>query len=193
MLVAQLAPVQVLDAMDGLHRRSLVERGQPPGSFTLQSVVLEYVTDWLVTTASQEIQQGRLSLLCEYGPSQAQVKDYVRQTQERLLVAPLLARLESTLQGHGEVEQRLRSLLEEMRSWSKGQQRYAPANLVALLRLLRGHLREQDLSWLAIRGTYLQGIEMQDTRLAGARLQDCVFTSTFGAIWAVATSSSGEY
>lgn len=87
----------------------------------------------------------------------------------------------------------MRSLLEEMRSWSKGQQRYAPANLVALLRLLRGHLREQDLSWLAIRGTYLQGIEMQDTRLAGARLQDCVFTSTFGAIWAVATSSSGEY
>src|SRR5439155_18925087 len=47
MLVAPLAPVQVLEAVDGLHRRSLVERGQRPGSFTLQSVVLEYMTERL--------------------------------------------------------------------------------------------------------------------------------------------------
>ncbi len=110
-LVDPLAPVQVLEAVDGLHHRSLVERGQSPGSFTLQSVVLEYVSDRLVTTASAEIVQGRLSLLCEHSLSQAQAKDYVRQTQERLLVAPLLARLQSSAPGHVEVEQRLRSLL----------------------------------------------------------------------------------
>ncbi len=110
-LVDPLAPVQVLEAVDGLHHRSLVERGQSPGSFTLQSVVLEYVSDRLVTTASAEIVQGRLSLLCEHSLSQAQAKDYVRQTQERLLVASLLARLQSSAPGHVEVEQRLRSLL----------------------------------------------------------------------------------
>src|SRR5439155_16378318 len=92
-LVAPLAPVQVLEAIDGLHRRSLLERGQRPGSFTLQSVVLEYVTDRLVSTASEEIRQGRLALLLSHGLSQAGAKEYVRQTQERLLVAPLLARL----------------------------------------------------------------------------------------------------
>src|SRR5439155_15318068 len=58
-LVAPLAPVQLLEAVDGLRRRSLIERGQRPGSFTLQSVVLEYVTGRLVSTASQEIRQGR--------------------------------------------------------------------------------------------------------------------------------------
>src|SRR5207302_4679052 len=86
---APLAPVQVLEAVDGLDRRSLVERGQRPGSFTLQSVVLEFVTDRLITTASQEIRQGQLALLREHGLSQAQAKDYVRQSQERLLVAPV--------------------------------------------------------------------------------------------------------
>ncbi len=60
-LVARLSPVQVLEAIDGLRRRSLIERGQRAGSFTLQSVVLEDVTSRLVTTASQEIEQGRLS------------------------------------------------------------------------------------------------------------------------------------
>src|SRR6266487_2870763 len=42
-------------------------------------------------------------------------------------------------------------------------QGYGPANLVALLRLLRGDLRGLDLSHLALRGAYLQGVEMQDS------------------------------
>src|SRR2546423_13750217 len=41
-LVAPLAPMQLLEAVDGLHRRSLIERGQQGGSFTLQSGVLEF-------------------------------------------------------------------------------------------------------------------------------------------------------
>ena len=99
-LVPRLSSMQVLEAVDGLRRRSLVERGQRAGSFTLQSVVLEFVTGRLVHTASQEIRQGRLSLLIEHGLSQAQAKDYVRESQERLLVVPLLARLQSTASGH---------------------------------------------------------------------------------------------
>jgi hypothetical protein len=35
-LVAPLARGQLLEAVDGLHRRSLIERGQQAGSFTLQ-------------------------------------------------------------------------------------------------------------------------------------------------------------
>jgi WD40 repeat protein/tRNA A-37 threonylcarbamoyl transferase component Bud32 len=192
-LVAKLSAVQVLEAVDGLRRRSLIERGQRPGSFTLQSVVLEYVTDRLVSTASQEIVQGRLRLLREHGLSQAQAKEYVRQTQERLLVAPLLARLQSTESGHIEVEQRLRSLLEEVRSWAEDRQGYGPANLVTLLRVRRGHLRGLDLSRLVLRGVYLQGVEMQDADLSGALLQESVFTETFDAILAVAVSPDGGY
>src|SRR3989441_4977821 len=72
--VAQLSPAQILEAVDGLRRRSLVERGQRPGSFTLPAVVLEFVTGRLVEEASQEIVQGRLSLLIRYGLCQAQAK-----------------------------------------------------------------------------------------------------------------------
>src|SRR5437763_9227840 len=76
-LVARLSPGQVLEAIDGLHRRSLIERGRRPGSFTLQSVVREYVTAHLVEQAAREIQQSRLSLLIEHGLSQATAKEYV--------------------------------------------------------------------------------------------------------------------
>ena len=193
LLVARLSPVQVLEAVDGLHRRSLIERGQRPGSFTLHSVVLEYVTAHLVEQMAGEIVQGRLSLLIQHGLCQAQAKDYVRQTQERLLVVPLLVRLQSASQGRVAVEERLRSLLDEVRTWAQEAQGYGPANLLALLRLLRGDLRGLDLSHLALRGAYLQGVEMQDASLAGATLRDTVFTEAFNAARSVAISRNGEH
>src|SRR5207244_1461542 len=154
---------------------------------------LEYVTSRLVTTASQEIGQGRLLRLREHGLSQATAKEYVRQTQERLLLAPLLAGLESVYQGRAEVEGQLRALLDGLRERAEEAQGYGPANLVALLRLLRGDLRGLDLSQLSLRGVSLQGVELQDATLAGALMRESVWTSTFDAIWAVAISRSGQY
>ncbi len=156
-LVSPLPRGQVLEAIDGLRRRSLIERGQRAGSFTLHSVVLEYVTSRLVTTASQEIQQGKLLRLLEHGLERAQAKEYVRQAQERLLLAPLLASLQSVYQGRAEVEGQLCSLLEQVRERVQGPQGYGPANLVALLRVLRGDLRGLDLSRLALRGVPCRG------------------------------------
>src|SRR2546423_13097530 len=192
-LVAPLPHVQVLEAMDGLRRRSLIERGQRAGSFTLQSVVLEYVTSRLVTMASQEIEQGRLSLLLQYGLSQAQAKDYVRETQERLLLAPLQDRLRRVYQVRAEVEKQLCVLLDQVRPLAEEAQGYGPANLVALLRLLRGDLRGLDLSQLSLHRVYLQGVQMQDATLSGALMRECVFTEAFDASWAVAISRNGQY
>ena len=185
--------MQLLEAVDGLHRRSLLERGHRLGSFTLQSVVLEYVTAQLVEQASEEIEQGRLALLIQYGLSQAQAREYVRQTQERLLVAPLLARLQNVYRGPSDVEERLRFLLDQLRTWNEGAQGYGPANLVTLVRVLRGHLRGLDLSRLVLRGVYVQGVELQEANLSGALLHECVLTETFDAITAVAISRSGQY
>ncbi len=193
LLMARLSPVQVLEAVDGLRRRSLIERGQRPGSFTLHSVVLEYVSAHLVAQASEEIEQGRLALLIQYRLCQAQARDYVRQTQERLLVAPLLARLQSASRGQTDVENRLRFLLDQLRSWNEDTQGYGPANLVTLLRVLRGHLRGLDVSRVVLRGVSLQVVEMQDAKLSGALLRECVLTETFDAIGAVDISRSGQY
>src|SRR5439155_537164 len=84
----------------------------------------------------------------------------LEQTQERLLLAPLLGRLEGVYQGRAEVEGQLRALLDGLRERAEEAQGYGPANLVALLRLLRGDLRGLDLSQLSqlsLRGVYLQG------------------------------------
>src|SRR6266852_1855063 len=193
LLVAPKPREKLLEAVDGLRRRSVIESGQHPGSFTLQSVVLEYVATRLVAEASREIEQGQMAYLIEYGLCQAQAKEYVREIQEHLLVVPLLSRLQSTYQGQADLEARLLWLLDDLRGRAQKSQGYGSANLVALLCVLRGDLRGLDLSRLALRGVYLQGVEMQDARLSGAVLQDSVFTEPFDAIMAVTLSSTGKY
>jgi WD40 repeat protein/transcriptional regulator with XRE-family HTH domain len=200
MLVAPAPPADLLEGVEALRRRSLIERGKTPGSFTLQSVVLEYVTGRLVTEASEEIQRGRPARLVDHSLTWALAREYVRQTQERLIIAPILERMHSASRQpepgqaeHASVEEQLGALLGELRARADHDQGYGPANVVTLLRHLRGHLRGLDLSGLALRGMYFQGVEMQDASLARAGIRDTVFDDTFDAVLSVAVSLNGAY
>jgi WD40 repeat protein/transcriptional regulator with XRE-family HTH domain len=195
-LLAGLGPLlgrwAVLDAVEALRRRSLVERAETPGAvaFTLQSVVLEYLTDRLVEEVADEIHRGQPALLVGQPLIQAQAKDYVRLTQERLIGAPSLQRLKAHL-GEAGTEQRLLALLDGWRDQQLVDQGYGPGNVVNLLRLLRGHLRGLDLSRLTLRQTYLAEVEAQDARLAGAHLAETALAEAFDFPSSVVLSEDG--
>ena len=194
-LVTPVPRGRLLEAIELLRRRSLLERGLHPGTFTLQSVVLEYLTALIIEHVSSEIQHGQLSHLNEYGITLAQAKEYVRQTQTRLIATPILNYLYSVYLQRDKVEERLLALLAGLQQDTPVNhfQGYAPANLLALLHLHRGHLRELDLSGLTLRSVYLQEVDLQDTSLANTIIQDNIFTQTFSAILAVDVSKSGDY
>jgi len=195
-MLAALGPLlgrgTVMEAVEALRRRSLLERVEAAGqaAFTLQSVVLEYVTDRLVETVVEEIDSGQAALLVEQALIQAQARDYIRQTQERLIGRPILDRLKA----HGsrdETEQRLLDLLEGWRGRTASEQGYGPGNVVNLLRLLRGDLRGLDLSRLALRQAYLAEVDAQDASLAGSHLAETVLAEAFGFPSTVALSGDG--
>jgi WD40 repeat protein/transcriptional regulator with XRE-family HTH domain len=195
-LVADLGPRveqrAALAAVEALRRRSLVERAGTAGkaAFTLQSVVLEYVTDRLVEEVSDEIAHGRPLRLVKQPLIKAQAKDYIRDSQERLIGEPILQLLKADL-GDGEVEQRLLGLLEGWRNVSYADQGYGPGNAVNLLRLARGDLRCLDLTRLALRQAYLAGVEAQDTSLADANLSEAQLAEAFNFPFSVALSGDG--
>lgn len=186
----------VLEAVEALNRRSLIEslieRAEGGGkiSFTLQSVVLEYVTDRLVEDVTEEITSGRPMLLVDHAMIQAQARDYLRQSQERLIGLPILARLKVHL-GQVGTEQRLLALLEGWRGRPMEEQGYGPGNIVNLLRLLRGDLRGLNLSRLAIRQAYLAQIDAQDSSLAETQLAETVLAEAFRFPYSVALSRDG--
>jgi WD40 repeat protein len=193
LLVTPVSRARLLETVEALHRRSLIERGQTPGSFTLQSVVLEFATARLIAEIGAEIQAGKPIRLIEHSLELAHAREYVRQTQERLIVAPILAHLGSLYREPAIVEHQLLTLLAQFPSAAAYAQGYGPANLVTLLRVHRGHLRGLDLGQLTLRSVYLQGVEMQDTTLAETTVQDSIFTETFDAIYGIAVSSTGAF
>jgi hypothetical protein len=65
LLVPRPTRARVLEALEALSRRSLIERGQG-ASFTLQSVVMEYVTDALLDQLSEEIVTQAMDHLHRY-------------------------------------------------------------------------------------------------------------------------------
>src|SRR5207302_1507012 len=152
-----------LEAVEGLRRRSMLqlsprsravsERG---ATFTLQSVVLEYMTEQVVDDVVKELAAGEPVRLLAQPLLKATAKDYVRRGQERLIAGPVLERLLADRGSQPAAERRLLTLLDQLRKRPLAQQGYAPGNLVNLLRLLRGDLRNVDRSGPLIRQAYLQ-------------------------------------
>jgi transcriptional regulator with XRE-family HTH domain len=195
-LAADLGPEvprsDLLEAIEALRGRSLLEQGAG-GAITLQPVVLEYATARLVARVAEEILAGAPVLLVRQPLLKAQAKDYVRRSQECLIGQPLLERLRGSLGSADAVEQRLLELLETWRGQPVEEQGYGPGTVVNLLRLLRRDLRGLDLSQLALRHAYLQGVEMQDASLAGAHLAEAVLGEAFAYPTAVALSADGAF
>jgi predicted ATPase len=195
-LVGDLGPGvgrgEAVEAVEALQRRSLLEWGAA-GAFTLQPVVLEYVTTRLIAALAEEILAGEPALLARQAVLQSQARDYVRRSQERLIAQPLLARLRGQLGGAAKVEERLLALLAAWRGQPAVEQANGPGNAVNLLRLLRGDLRGLDLSDLVIRQAYLQEVEAQGASLARARLSEAVLAEAFTYPLSVALSADGAH
>jgi WD40 repeat protein/DNA-binding XRE family transcriptional regulator len=188
-LGSRLGRGAVLEAVEALRRRSLLERVEAAGraTFTLQSVVLEYVTDRLVEAVLGEITSDQPVLLVEQALIQAQARDYVRQTQEHLIGRSILERLKAH-RSRDETEQRLLALLNGWRGRTASEQGYGPGNVVNLLRLQQGCLRGLDLSRLALRQAYLAEVDAQDASLADSHLAETVLAEAFSFPSSVALS-----
>ena len=180
----------LLEAIETLRRRSLVERGDHGATFTLQSMVLEYMTDRLVEDVTNEIARGQPVVLVAQPLIKAQAKDYVRQAEERLIGMPILQMLNDQFAEAG-TEPRLHGLLDGWRGRPSEEQGYGPGNVVNLLRLLRGDLRSMDLSRLTIRQAYLADVDAQDANLVDSHVVETVLAEAFHFPPSVALSGDG--
>lgn len=114
----------MLEAVNSLRRRSLIERlarkvttvPEAGGAgFALQNVITEYVTDYLVDQVRREVSEMRPQLLQRYALLKAQAKEYIRQSQVRLILQPIAERLLAKL-GEGGLLKRCRELLTALRT-----------------------------------------------------------------------------
>src|SRR5262249_19629186 len=125
---------EVLVALESLRRRMLIERAAEQPAFTLQPVILEFVTDQLVEAVEHELVEGQPQLLRSHALVQATAKEHVRHSQEQLIARPLLERLVGTYGDSDALERQQRQQLASWREQSRSEQGYGPGNVVNLLR-----------------------------------------------------------
>lgn len=188
--LVQYAPHHaLLEALRSLQRRSLLE--QQGQGFTLQNVVMEYTTDLLVTQLVRELTTGALNLFARHALIKTQVREYVRQSQIRLILAPLAEQLTAQL-GRADLLVKLRALPAALRARPTLAASYAAGNLLNLLLSLGDDLGGLDLSGLLVWQADLRGARTPDLNLSRAEIRAVTFTENMRAITQVACSPDGR-
>jgi len=177
------------EALRSLRRRQLIETRAT--GFTLHPVIMEYLTVRLVDRMCEEVRSETLVLFERHALLKAQAKDYLRESQRRLILHPLVQQL-LTIFGKEALEQRFQSLLANLRAQHDQHPSYAAGNVLNLLIQGGYALRDYDFSRLVVRQAYLQGVGLPGVNFALADLAKSVFTDTFGSILSVAFSPQGD-
>src|SRR6266487_439428 len=181
---------ELLETLSSLLRRSMIEN-VGAARFGLQPVIREYITDRLVNEACDEINAEELNLLGRHALVQAQTKEYIRENQVRIILTPLMKRLQTTLsrQGYGV---KLKKILDQLRTTPSEKCRYAAGNILNLLIASDEAVSEYDFSHLNISQAFLQGASLTDANFAYANFEKSIFTDTFGSVLSIALNPAGS-
>ncbi|HSM84216.1 MAG TPA: AAA family ATPase [Nodosilinea sp.] len=193
-LAADIVPAiprgQLLEALESLGWRGLIERRA--GSYTQQPVVMEYTTDDLIQQIASELTTTELDWCLRFALLKTTVKDYIRASQERMILQPIAALFNTTFSSSAAQEQQILRLVMTLRRQETRLSGYGLGNLLNLARLLPLALTSVDFSGLTIRQGHLQNLTLQHTNFAQAHFVQTSFTEAFGAICTVAFSPDGH-
>jgi len=210
--VQPVATSALLNALNALQSRTLLEKTS--AGLTLQNVVIEYLTERLVNTMCDEIagtgtdDQQRFAgvpavasnptaWLNRFALSKAQSKDYIWQTQERLIVRPVFERLQKSI-GQNNLMTKLQHILATMREQVITEsipvrRGYAGGNLLNLLLQSGVDLSGYDFSNLAVWQVYLRPGALNRVNLAHADLSGSVYIRPYNTIWSVTYSHDSRW
>jgi len=188
--VTPVAKSRLLEALESLSRRSLIEKSS--AMFTLQPVVMEYVTERLIKQVCDQVATQKIELFNSYALLKAQAKDYVRETQARLILKSVIDELNTVFNSTSNIETQLIQLLSILRERSPRQPGYAAGNILNLLCQLETDLSGYDFSDLSVWQANLQSVSLHNVNFAHADLAKSVFAETLGGVLSVALSHDGK-
>jgi WD40 repeat protein len=199
-LHAQIVPPatkqRLMETLESLSRRSLIEQKQ--GRFTQQPVVMEYLTERLIERICVEIQTATTPIETErawafnsYALIQATAKDYVRESQIRLILKPIADGICQQF-GSAALAQQMLQILSIVRTADLASASYGAGNLINLANYLKLDLTGCDFSDLTIRQAYLQNTSLNQVNLARAHLIACRFAEPFSQPTSLAVTSDGD-
>ncbi|NJR61689.1 MAG: hypothetical protein HC769_24345, partial [Cyanobacteria bacterium CRU_2_1] len=181
---------KLLEVLESLGRRSLVETDK--ALFSLQPVVMEYITEQFVEQICNEIRTEEINLLNSHALIKAQSKDYVRERQVRSMLHLLKDKLFTIFETEKQIQENLTQILSNLQKTSPLKPGYATGNILNLFWQLGIDVSDYDFSQLVVRQAYLQDMNLYRVNFSGADLSQSVFAETLGSILTVAFSPDGQ-
>ena len=207
--VSPVSASNLLQALDSLQRRSLIEKNN--ARFTQQPVVMEYVITRLSEQICEEIiglkveylkvgsdnklagfKPENLQLFRSHALVKAQAKEYVIETQVRLIIQPIINGLITIFSDSNALENCLVQSLEMLRGKPPLKTGYVSGNIINLLRQLQVDLSGYDFSNLTVWQANLQGINLHNVNFANSDLCQSVFSDILGGVKSLALTADGK-
>ena len=187
-IIPKVRKLELLGAMESLMWRNLVEKQE--GKYTQQPVVMEYVTERLIEGVIEELSKVGipLSLLGNYALIKTNIKDFIRNSQYRLIIEPIANKLTYAYPSKRILALQLKAILQKVKAQVSFSEGYAAGNLINLGCYLELDLRGFDFSNLSIQQGYLQGANLQEVNLQNAEFSRSLFTQNLGNVLAIAYS-----
>ncbi len=154
---------------------------------------MEYVTINFIDKIYQEIISGDISLFKSHALLKATSPDYIQDIQKRLIIKPIIERLEMFFGNNNQIETHLINILNYFRGRTQYFTGYIVGNIINLLSYLFSELRNQDFSNLNIKQANLQGINLSNINFSNSNFIKSTFTNSFGIIFSLAFNNDGEY
>ncbi|MBE9137413.1 hypothetical protein IQ254_09355 [Nodosilinea sp. LEGE 07088] len=206
-LLPAVGRAELLSALESLRWRSLIE--QQGDRYSQQPVIMEYVLGNLLDIIYGELTGGMplprleatqsastlasLPMVSRYALVKTTVRDYIRQSQVRLILQPLAERLRRRFSSLEALEQQLQVVLARLRlleQWA--QQGYGTGNWIDLGTYLGLELTGYDFSGLPIWQAYLQATPLHRVKFSGSYFHQSRFADVFGIVLALAFSPDGQ-
>jgi WD40 repeat protein len=178
------------ETLRSLSQRSLIEK--TGARFTQQPVVMDYMTEQLISEVFSEIVAGNINILNSHALIKARGKEYVRNTAYRLILQPAIAKLLAAIKNRQLLEEKLQQMLSNWQQQGSRSPGYAAGNLLNLFDRLQTDLTGWDFSHLCVWQAYLQGRNLRRVNFAYSDLAKSVFTEDLSITLAVAFSPDGR-
>jgi WD40 repeat protein len=188
-----LSPVsqrKLPEGLRSLQHRSLIEMSS--ASFTQQPVIMEYMTDRIVEKFCEEILDKKLNLLMKYSLIKTETKDYIRESQVRLILEPIAERIRAAFNTKKDTKNSIVQLLLKLKREFSAVAGYGAGNILNLLCQLEIDITGYDFSNLTVWQAYLRDIDLHHVNFAYADLGKSIFRESFGNVFSMTFSPDGK-
>jgi WD40 repeat protein len=188
-IISLVSRSKLIEAFNSLGRRFLIEKTS--ANYTQQPVVMEYVTERLIDQICEEIATEEASLLISHSLIKATAKDYIRETQIRVILEAIANRLKATLGVNKNIASKLLQIKLKLQQ-EPALLGYGCGNIINLLHYLKIDLTDYDFSHLTVWQANLRSVNLHNVNFAHADLAKSAFAETLSGVSSTAFSPDGK-